>query len=74
MTQRYEVKQHRGRSGLSVYEWRVYSVISQPVNRTIRTQLAKYRTERPARSFLEKLEYHAAIVAAKGVHNDPNHR
>ena len=33
--QRYVVRKHKGRSGLSVYEWRVYSLIEGPKTTTI---------------------------------------
>jgi hypothetical protein len=36
------VRKHKGRSGISVYEWRVYRVTSGP--KVHNTQVAKYRT------------------------------
>jgi hypothetical protein len=41
------VSHHKGRSGLSVYEWRVYRVIQHNAI-TRKFQLAKYRTEQAA--------------------------
>ena len=57
---RYEIKKHKGRSGKSVYEWRVYSVTRHGITRTIRQQLAKYRTEAEAQRCAE--HFRAAIV------------
>ncbi len=53
----YVVKRHKGRSGKSVYEWRVYAVNKVGVNdcRTITTQLAKFRSEEPARLYQAQL-------------------
>jgi PII-like signaling protein len=44
------VRKHKGRAGKSVYEWRVYRVITTGIDgaRTIKTQLGKYRTEQAA--------------------------
>ena len=41
-----EVKKHKGRSGVSVFEWRVYRVLTKP--RTRQYQLGKYRTREDA--------------------------
>jgi hypothetical protein len=40
------VRKHKGRSGISVYEWRVYRRIIDP--KVHNFQLAKYRTQEAA--------------------------
>lgn len=53
-----EVRKHKGRSGKSVYEWRVYRVWHSPGGREHRTQLTKRRTqdaaERDARFYRDR--------------------
>ncbi len=44
------VQKHKGHSGQSVFEWRVYRVTQVNAGRTIKTQLAKYRTQEAAES------------------------
>jgi hypothetical protein len=44
----FELKHHKGHSGKSVFEWRVYRVSTPNPGRTIRTQLGKYRTKEAA--------------------------
>jgi hypothetical protein len=51
MMTHYTVKHHKGHSGKSVYEWRVYATYEGP----IRSQLGKFRTEASAREFLRRL-------------------
>ena len=48
-----KVRKHKGRSGKSVYEWRVYRVREVNPGRTITTQLGKYRTEEQAQGVAE---------------------
>ncbi len=52
---RYEIKHHKGRSGRSAFEWRVYSVWDHN-GRARRHQLAKYRTEAAAQRCLEHFQ------------------
>jgi hypothetical protein len=56
------VRKHKGRSGVSVYEWRVYSVTSGPKVHT--TQLGKYRTQEAAERAAEHYRANEARVAA----------
>jgi len=42
-----KVRHHKGRSGKSVFEWRVYRVITHYA-RVINIQLGKYRTQEAA--------------------------
>ena len=48
MTSTITVRKHKGRSGQSVYEWRVYRVTQVNAGRTITTQLAKCRSQEQA--------------------------
>ena len=56
------VRKHKGRSGRSVFEWRVYSVIEGP--KTITTQLGKYRTQEAAEAAAEHHRTNQARVKA----------
>jgi hypothetical protein len=38
------VRKHKGRSGMSVFEWRVYRVTDNRTTKNHTTQLGKYRT------------------------------
>ncbi len=53
----YVVKKHKGRSGRSVFEWRVFAINKSGGNncRTITTQLAKFRSEDSAVEFQARL-------------------
>ena len=62
-TNTYEVKHHKGRSGRSVYEWRVYHVFG-PEYRRMHTQLGKYRTRERAEKAAEHHRANAERVAA----------
>lgn len=53
---RYEVRHHKGRSGKSVFAWRVYSVMTVGFSRKRKTQLAKYKTEAEAQRCREHFE------------------
>ena len=57
------VRKHKGRSGRSVYEWRVYSVTSGP--KVHNTQLGKFRTQEAAERAAEHYRQHAAAVAER---------
>lgn len=59
---KYIVKRHAGRSGQSVYEWRVYHVLDQN-GRARQTQLAKYRSQETAEKAAEIYRANAARVA-----------
>lgn len=63
MTGFYEVRRHRGRSGRSVFEWRVYHRFG--IDGRQRTQLGKYRTKEAAERRAAQLRENAARVAAK---------
>jgi hypothetical protein len=58
------VRKHKGRSGRSVFEWRVYSVIEAAPGRTITTQLGKYRTQEAAERAAEHHRANKARVKA----------
>lgn len=56
----FKIKLHKGRSGKSVFEWRVYEIIT-PSNpsapqRTVTLQLAKCKTREAAERFLARVE------------------
>jgi hypothetical protein len=53
MSSTVTVRKHKGRSGQSVYEWRVYRVTQVNAGRTVTTQLAKYRTQDAANQAAE---------------------
>ena len=57
------VRKHKGRSGQSVFEWRVYRVITGP--RAHNFQLGKYRTEAAAELAAEHYRARDAILASK---------
>jgi hypothetical protein len=40
-----KVVRHKGHSGKSVYEWRVYRIIEASPGRVIKSQLGKYRSQ-----------------------------
>jgi len=56
------VRKHKGRSGHSVFEWRVYSVIEGP--KVHNTQLGKYRTQEAAERAAEHHRANEARVKA----------
>ena len=56
------VRKHKGRSGSSVYEWRVYRVTSGP--KVHNFQLAKYRTREAAENAADLYRANDARVAA----------
>jgi hypothetical protein len=47
------VKKHKGRSGKSVYEWRVYRVSEPNPGKVIKSQLGKYRSQELAEKAAE---------------------
>jgi len=49
------VKRHKGHSGVSVYEWRVYRVFTQGA-KTRQVQLMKSKSEEAARNYAAQLE------------------
>jgi hypothetical protein len=55
----YKIRKHKGRSGKSVYEWRVYHVFD---NGRRQTQLGKHRTEEAALKELAFRESRDRIV------------
>lgn len=57
------VQKHKGHSGKSVFEWRVYCV-STLYGRTIKTQLAKCKTQEAAEAYATKTR-EAALNAAR---------
>jgi hypothetical protein len=56
------VRKHKGRSGMSVFEWRVYSVTGGPKEHN--TQLGKYRTQEAAERAAEHYRANEVRVAA----------
>lgn len=58
------IRKHKGRSGLSVYGWRVYRVSEVNPGRTVNTQLGKYRSQDEARRAAEHYRANDARVAA----------
>jgi hypothetical protein len=58
-----EVRKHKGRSGISVYEWRVYRVTQGP--KVHKTQLGKFRTQPEAEGVANFYRERDLIVAAK---------
>lgn len=62
-TSAIEVRQHRGRSGKSVYEWRVYRRFG--IGNSHRRQLGKYRTQEAAERAAEHFRRNDERVAAK---------
>lgn len=61
----YVVREHKGRSGKSVYGFRVYSEWTQYTDKIHRTQLGKFRTREAAERAAEHYRSHAAKVAAR---------
>jgi hypothetical protein len=63
----FVVKHHRGRSGKSVFAWRVYRVVDWNGNgsRIVRTQLAKFRTEEAANKAAARMRLHDATAQAR---------
>jgi hypothetical protein len=57
------VSHHKGRSGLSVYEWRVYRV-TQDNARTRKFQLGKFRTKESAERAAAHYRNNDARIAA----------
>ena len=60
----YVVCHHKGRSGRSVFEWRVYAVYSHH-SRRITIQLVKYRTREGAERAAEVYRENATRIALK---------
>lgn len=58
-----EVRRHRGRSGKSVYGWRVYRRFG--IDNSHRTQIGKYRTQEAAERAAERFRRNDERVAAK---------
>ena len=56
------VKKHKGRSGISVFEYRVYRVTELNPGRIVTTQLGKYRTESAANAAAEHYRANDARV------------
>ena len=58
----FKVRHHKGRSGLSVFEWRVYHVIQHHA-RIVNIQLGKYRTQEAAERAAEHYRKNAERIA-----------
>ena len=60
-----EVRKHKGRSGRSVFEWRVYRVWHTPGGRKHEHQLTKHRTQESAEKAAQFYRDRDAALASK---------